>query len=382
MAVTLRKLCERANYLYGMRVLAGGEGMDRPVQWVHVLEDAEAADFLHGGELIFTTGIAERGTAWLTGFAEELYRRGASGLVVSRGPQMGEIPEELLDFCGKERFPLLDLPRKTKLVDITRDFCGQIFLKEKEEEDIGTVFKNLMHAPEGMSRYLPALKNHHFDIRGKYWLVAVSADCGAERRPERLRQIRQLFSRRLCDLHVQGAFFEEKEEMYAVLEHMEGEELRRALLQLQKELEGIGLQACLAVNGQGELKDLPACFRRGTSLLKLAGQRGTTPVFYEDLGIEKLLISVEDRRLLEEYVHAVLGPLEAYDQTKGTHFEEILKMYLSFDGSVQKVAEASYVHRNTVNYQINRIKKILGRDLGSMEERLRILLAFQIQEIL
>lgn len=87
-------------------------------------------------------------------------------------------------------------------------------------------------------------------------------------------------------------------------------------------------------------------------------------------------------RLLEEYVHAVLGPLEAYDQTKGTHFEEILKMYLSFDGSVQKVAEASYVHRNTVNYQINRIKKILGRDLGSMEERLRIMLAFQIREIL
>ena len=78
----------------------------------------------------------------------------------------------------------------------------------------------------------------------------------------------------------------------------------------------------------------------------------------------------------------LIEALEAYDQTKGTHFEEILKMYLSFDGSVQKVAEASYVHRNTVNYQINRIKKILGRDLGSMEERLRILLAFQIQEIL
>ena len=53
MAVTLGSLCEKAGYLYGMRVIAGKEGMTNIVQWVHSVEDIEVSDFLHGGELIF-----------------------------------------------------------------------------------------------------------------------------------------------------------------------------------------------------------------------------------------------------------------------------------------------------------------------------------------
>ncbi len=46
------------------------------------------------------------------------------------------------------------------------------------------------------------------------------------------------------------------------------------------------------------------------------------------------------------------------------------------------MAEENVVHRNTVNYQINRIKKILGKDLSSMEERMELMLAFQIRDVL
>ena len=38
MAITLQRLCEKASYLYGLRVLAGAPGMNSPVQWVHVVE--------------------------------------------------------------------------------------------------------------------------------------------------------------------------------------------------------------------------------------------------------------------------------------------------------------------------------------------------------
>lgn len=64
MAVTLGSLCEKAGYLYGMRVIAGKEGMTNIVQWVHSVEDIEVSDFLHGGELIFSTGIANKGQDW------------------------------------------------------------------------------------------------------------------------------------------------------------------------------------------------------------------------------------------------------------------------------------------------------------------------------
>ena len=86
MAILLRQLCEKASYLYGMRILAGENGTGNIVQWIHTLEDVETGGFIHGGELIFTTGIAQEGNEWLLEFVENLYEREASGLVVNVGP--------------------------------------------------------------------------------------------------------------------------------------------------------------------------------------------------------------------------------------------------------------------------------------------------------
>ena len=40
------------------RVVAGSGGLDARVRWVHVLELADVAHLLQGGELVLTTGVA------------------------------------------------------------------------------------------------------------------------------------------------------------------------------------------------------------------------------------------------------------------------------------------------------------------------------------
>ena len=42
MAILLRQLCEKASYLYGMRILAGENGTGNIVQWIHTLEDVDS----------------------------------------------------------------------------------------------------------------------------------------------------------------------------------------------------------------------------------------------------------------------------------------------------------------------------------------------------
>lgn len=209
--------------------------------------------------------------------------------------------------------------------------------------------------------------------------VAVSKKI-AEYFDDRLRQLRLMVSRRLS--HVQAAFFESKECLFAVLENLEPEELHRVLEQFQTEMSGAGSGMRLAAGEAVPLRELSVGFRRTAAVLRLAERRNQSPLYYDELSTEKLLISVSDTRVLEEYHRAVLGRLESYDHENGTHFVEILERYLFCDGSVQKVAEEMFVHRNTVNYQINRIKKILGKDLSSMEERMELMLAFQIRDVL
>ena len=59
-----------------------------------------------------------------------------------------------------------------------------------------------------------------------------------------------------------------------------------------------------------------------------------------------------------------------------------LRMYLEYDGSVQRVAEETFVHRNTINYQLAKVKKILGNDMKTLEDRLNLLLAFCIETLI
>ena len=88
----------------------------------------------------------------------------------------------------------MDIPWKTRLVDITRDFCNQIIRSEKEAEDIGTIFKNLMYYPEELPKYLPALENHNFDLNGTYRIVGAKFGCPPEQLADRLRQLRLMVS--------------------------------------------------------------------------------------------------------------------------------------------------------------------------------------------
>ena len=42
---------------YGLRLIAGGAGVTREFNWVHLVEDIGNAGFLRGGELVITTGL-------------------------------------------------------------------------------------------------------------------------------------------------------------------------------------------------------------------------------------------------------------------------------------------------------------------------------------
>ena len=82
MAITLARICANAEKTYGMKLIAGRAGMDNFVRWVHIVEDSEVPDFMHGNELVFTTGIGHKGSGWLLDFVRQLKGKNAAGVVV------------------------------------------------------------------------------------------------------------------------------------------------------------------------------------------------------------------------------------------------------------------------------------------------------------
>ncbi len=76
------------------RVVTGPAGLDARVRWVHVLELADAAHLLRGGELVLTTGVAlPAEPVLLARYAAELAAAGVSALAVELGRRyVGKLP--------------------------------------------------------------------------------------------------------------------------------------------------------------------------------------------------------------------------------------------------------------------------------------------------
>ena len=79
-------------------------------------------------------------------------------------------------------------------------------------------------------------------------------------------------------------------------------------------------------------------------------------------------MSITDKEVFKDYYNDTLG--------------ELLKYYLENNGSVQKTAEHFYVHRNSINYRLNKVQDILDMDISDLDNRIQLRLAFMVRDML
>jgi DNA-binding PucR family transcriptional regulator len=126
---------------------------------------------------------------------------------------------------------------------------------------------------------------------------------------------------------------------------------------------------------------LARTFRRANSVLRIAKKQKKTILHYSEIGIYQMIIEIDDMKVLKKIYDDTLGELEIYDQKNNTDYMELLELYLKKNNSVEQVAKETFVHRNTVNYKVKKIKEILNCELNQ-NEILKLVLAFYIKDYL
>jgi len=385
MATTLKQLTRYAKENYGMNTICGKSNLDNMVKWVHMLEDSETSRFLHGKELIFSTGIGHKNADWYIDFVKGLIENGASGWVLNIGPYIERVPEELKNYCDQMQFPLFTIPWKTRIVDITNDFCHRIIESEKNELSVSEAFKNLVFNAENEEKYKEVLKENEFDFNAEYCVMVIGFENNEIEEKikydqEIQHQMRRIFSR----YSTHYTIFSYDRNLIVILQNFPQSIINNSVDQLLKFFNLINHSESFHVgicDVEFGLSALPINYQRALKVMRIASQRGDLKLNYKDTGVFKLLIEIENKDVLMRYYKTTLGKLERYDRENDTDYLNILKSYLDFNNSVEKVAKATFMHRNTINYKIKKIKEILNTDL-SYEDSVQLYLAFQIREIL
>ncbi len=199
------------------------------------------------------------------------------------------------------------------------------------------------------------------------------------------RKLESAFERTIYSYKKHWGGFKVDNMMFYVLNDFSDDEIESIAEKIQSEKEryiSVNKLYVAVSKTNNKLKSLPKTYQIVLRMLRLAVRANMTPMFYDRFEVKKLILAVDDISLLESIYNENLKKLEVYDRDNGTDYMSFLRLYLKYDGSVQRVAQETFVHRNTINYQLAKIKKILGNSLKTFEERFKIILAFEVRDVL
>lgn len=114
-------------------VIVGGEGLERPVRWAHVVAGVEAAALLDGGELILTTGAGwPQEAEALSTVSDQLVSAKPAAVVLEAIANFDSAPPPLIAACERHGVPLVVLHGEVRFVQITQAVHQRILAAQTE----------------------------------------------------------------------------------------------------------------------------------------------------------------------------------------------------------------------------------------------------------
>lgn len=143
-------------------VVAGSEGLDNVIRWVHVMEVTQISHLLNGHELILTTGVGWQENKKLSlSLIQQMIEKNVSALCIELGTYIQEVPGVLIDVANDHGFPLIVFEKEVRFIDITKElneyffeFHNQMIVKL---ESISNQFNRLLLHKDGFQKILRLL---------------------------------------------------------------------------------------------------------------------------------------------------------------------------------------------------------------------------------
>lgn len=98
--------------------------------------------------------------------------------------------------------------------------------------------------------------------------------------------------------------------------------------------------------------------------------------------LRELIRSYEERGIATEFCQYLLGTLVAYDREHNADLLHTLRVYFRCNGNAIEAARQLFLHRNSLQYRLERIGDVLRCDLKDPQTRLALNLAVEMAELL
>lgn len=369
---------------YQLKLLAGHGGCSNTMSWVHMIEDTTIIQQLWGKELAVTTGLGFQNHDALFELIKCLIKYHSVGLVVNIGKYIFDIPKDIIDYCNEQDFPLLTTPWEVHMADLIKDFSMRCLYSQKEDNEISKLFQKVFSMPQLVEEVRQQLMGA-FDVDGTFQVILIGIEDSDQF--DAIERRRVAFQLELCFEKIESpyTFFWFDGYFVLVVNNLDAEILESITDKMYKRTKkrmpsrfihlGIGTQ-------MHDFHQVILSYKRSRAAVAMAEHFKYPMILFEEMGVYQILFSIEDKQILFEMYHNLLQPLIDYDLKHRSELEHTLYYYLIYGGSQVAMAKNLYMHRNTINYRMTKIKELLNCQLETFDEKMPYMLALYIKKII
>lgn len=399
--VTCRQLME-LDIFHNVKLKAGRKGLDRIVSWVYAKHTKTITEWVHGGEFILVSGY-EYGIdeTELLKLVEEAALNDLSGILVEGGINFKEMPASVIRKADEKELPLFFVRGVISFLDVTHDVLALIMENRYLKIQNVSLLDKLVNAASMSQKEV----DHLFCGTGispdSCFMLAVfniGSHDGQSNRQHANRADLLTGIARILQKHI-ASLFEEigKSTIYKVnldsVDYLLYADTEEELMEIAHALEVIlgtvraghhDCEICLSFSSviresHNVLNGLNEAYFTGNLLLKKIFPDASK--HFSDIGSYQMLFFAEDKARLLLFRDQYLKQLYEADKEGTSQLMETLHVYLTQGGNMLQTSKLLYIHRNTLQYRLERIEAITGRNINTYQERRDFTNAFLIHDL-
>lgn len=264
-------------------------------------------------------------------------------------------------------------------------------VETKEDQrmlETSAAFKNAIFFPKQEELYVVPLSQRSFRVNWEYSVTVLKLMSQAEELEDRLDALCMTLENMIRHSNKKFAIFVNEMEIILVFADMSEEELLVTVTEIKNRQKMFLQKGEKVYMGVGRLTKSVRClyksYNQAKAIKRLQERNKISEdrIFYTNLGIYRLLMGIEDHEIMQDYYEHTLKPLVEYDAANNSDLCQTLRSYLAHDGSVKDMADELFVHRNTINYKLNKIEELLGIKMSSLAARVELMIALDLLDIL
>lgn len=136
-----------------------------------------------------------------------------------------------------------------------------------------------------------------------------------------------------------------------------------------------GISRCFS-----DISDMQKYYRQSMRAIELGIRKNSGDVLfhYEDYAVYHFMDMRSNEEDLKDFCHPALFALMEYDRKNGTRFTHSLYVYLENARNNVVSARLLHIHRNSMNYRIEKIQEIMNADFNNKDLLFHLHLSFKI----